>query len=64
MSSNNSQKSCLKTLCFSIAWFLIHVCPVIGQIRALYILCNHNTYLGSENTSDKSMAHASLFVAS
>ena len=64
MSTNANQKSCLKTLCFSIAWFLIHVCPIVGQIRGLYILCNHDTHLGSDKTSDASIAHASLFLAS
>lgn len=63
MQTGTDQKSCCKTLCFFIFWFLLHICPVIGQIRALYILCNYESHLGSEKSSDRSMAHASLFVS-
>jgi hypothetical protein len=43
---------------------MISICPIIGQIYALYILANRDTYLKSPNSGKKIMAKGTLWLAS
>lgn len=47
---------------YTIIMFAINVCPIIGQIRGLYILCNPEKYLCHPDNAQRKKSHVTLLL--
>ena len=57
----SSPNPCFMGIYF-VGWVLMYLCPVIGQLMGIRILCNHDKYLGHPNKSERVMARIPLIL--